>query len=608
MKYSPYEFKREDAFRFARAVNATTYVKGEELVFKVCPFCHGKGPDNEKKFSINLSTGMYHCFRASCGKEGFIIQLAQEFKEFSLGREVDDYYMPSPEKKAFRKPKEPIIPKPRAVEYLASRGISEEIVNKYSITTHKEYEYILMFPFFDENDNLYYVKYRNTNYNGKGNKEWCQKGGTPILFGIKQCNPENRTLIITEGQIDALSVIEAGCENAVSVPMGVNNFRWIPHCWNWINENFDTIIVFGDHENGRITLLEDIKTRFKRLTIKHVREEDYKDCKDANAILQKYGKEQVRICIEEAVLVPVTSVIQLADVENINIYELEKVKSGFKYLDNLLCGGIPFGGVVLISGKSGKGKSTLASQIVLNALRQNYICFAYSGELPNPIFKAWFDYQTAGPHRVIEQRGRFDEVQYVINKENQDKMREWYRGKFFLFDNSNVNEELVDLIKIVEKVIVQYGAKVILLDNLMTAMSETAVKGDNELEKQKNFVNNLRNFGRSYNVLIILVAHKRKNSQGSESGDDISGSSNIYNLALMNISYDADTDIDASERKIKVTKNRYFGKVDNEGFIVKYDERSKRIYNFDDELEFETECFLDKNGFGDINEETPWGQ
>lgn len=606
MKYAPYEFKRDDAFRFAQKVGISCYEKGNELFFKSCPYCHGNGKGNEKSFSINLNTGVFKCFRESCGASGNMIRLSRDF-EFSLGNEVDEYYRPKPNRKTFGKPKAPIRPKPAAVQYLESRGISESIASKYEITTQLKDDTILVFPFYDNKGILSFIKYRKTDYDKAkgGNKEWTEANGTPILFGIKQCNLDNDTLIITEGQIDSLSVAEAGFDNAVSVPTGAKGFTWVPFCWDWINENFKTIIVFGDYEHDHITLLDEIKTRF-RLNIKHVREEDYKDCKDANEILQKYGKDQIRQCIENATIIPVKNVIQLADVQYVNIFDLEKVKSGFKWLDNLLYGGIPFGGVVLISGKSGKGKSTLASQILMNALKQKYICFAYSGELPNYMFKSWFDFQVAGRNHIIEQKGRFGETQYVISKTNQDIIRNWYRDRFYLYDNSYVNNELDDLLKITEEVIRKYGARVILLDNLMTALSETGTKGENELDKQKNFVNALRNIGMTYNVLILLVAHKRKNSFGAENGDDIAGSSNIYNLALMNISYDNDKEIDETERKLCVTKNRYFGKIDTKGITVRFDEKSKRIYGDDDDLDEETDCFKDEDGFLNINTDNPF--
>lgn len=611
MRHGPYQFKRDDAFRFANHVGIKTWVRDGELYFKTCPFCHGQGNENEKKFSINLETGVFHCFRAKCGRSGNMLILAREF-DFSLGTEVDEYYKPKPTRRTFGKLAQ-IVPKPAAVQYLNGRGISQEITERYQITTQREHDNILVFPFINPEGVVSYVKYRDLEYQkgGKKNKEWCQPNGTPILFGMDHCNLENHTLIICEGQIDSLSVTESGIENAVSVPTGARGFTWTPFCWDWIHNNFNTIIVFGDHENGHVTLLDDIKKRFE-LTIRCVREEDYKDCKDANAILQKYGRDQVRACVENATIVPIKDVIQLADVEYVDIYSLEKVKTGFRWLDRLLDGGIPFGGVVLISGKSGLGKSTFASQIVMNAVQQGYVAFAYSGELPNYIFKSWIDFQIAGPNHVIEQRGRFDETTYAISKKNQDIIRNWYRDKIYLYDCSQVSDEVVDLIKIIKRVVVQYNARVILLDNLMTAMSESGTKGENELEKQKNFVNALRNIGMMFNVLILLVAHKRKNSMGSETGDDISGSANIYNLALMNISYDAEKDSDTNDRILRVTKNRYFGKIDTTGIYVHYNEKSKRIFGDQDDVYAETECFRDDEvelmdvPSGDINMDNPF--
>ena len=114
----------------------------------------------------------------------------------------------------------------------------------------------------------------------------------PILFGMYQCNLDNKTLILTEGQLDSLSVTESGIENAVSVPFGKNGFTWIPYCWDWM-QNFDTLIVFGDCENGIITLLDEMRKRF-RGTVKAVQRQDYRGCKDANELLCKYGKDTVR--------------------------------------------------------------------------------------------------------------------------------------------------------------------------------------------------------------------------------------------------------------------------------------------------------------------------
>ena len=290
-----YQFKKEDAFRFAREQGHAYKIVGNEMRFKKCPYCKYETNDKDT-FSINLDTGMFKCMRSTCGAHGNMITLHKDFN-FSLGSYADEYFDRSRQFRTFpRKPKPE--PKPKAIEYMESRGISKAVCEKYSITVSKDDESILVIPFYDEKDELTFIKYRHTDYDPEKHtgKEWCIKDTKPILFGMAQCNLDNKTLIMTEGQIDSLSVAEAGIENAVSVPTGKNGFSWVPYCWDWL-QHFDTLIVFGDREGDSITLLEEMTNRFNGL-VKHVRLEDYKDCKDANDILRKYGAEQIKACIE----------------------------------------------------------------------------------------------------------------------------------------------------------------------------------------------------------------------------------------------------------------------------------------------------------------------
>ena len=139
-------------------------------------------------------------------------------------------------------------------------------------------------------------------------------------------------------------------------------FTWIPHVWDWFSK-FKEIIVFGDYEKGKITLLDELSKRFRDKT-KHIRFEDYQGCKDANEILMKYGKQAVVSAVENAVHIPIDRVVELANIEKVDIYSLPKLATGISELDKLLKGGLYFGQVDIIGGKRGDGKSTLAGQAI----------------------------------------------------------------------------------------------------------------------------------------------------------------------------------------------------------------------------------------------------
>ena len=173
----------------------------------------------------------------------------------------------------------------------------EKQSSSIKITTRKDGDNVLVFPFYDEKNILQFVKYRNAKYNGKGNKEWCEKDTKPILFGMAQCKDFER-LIITEGQIDSMSVAECGYDNAVSVPTGAQGFTWLNHCWEWIVQ-FKTVLVFGDYERGKMTLLDTLQARLPQKVIA-VRAQDYLGEKDANAVLTKFGKQAVCAAVNNA--------------------------------------------------------------------------------------------------------------------------------------------------------------------------------------------------------------------------------------------------------------------------------------------------------------------
>lgn len=578
---SYYEFKESDAWDFLRSSGIAAKQKGEELQFLSCPYCRGGRNGDKGTFSINLRTGQFKCLRSSCSVSGNMVTLAKDFDWFSLGRDVDAYYKAGNRHKyrRFQKKTEPIKPKPAAVTYLESRGISSGTTEKYQITVQTKNENVLVFPFLDAAGVMQFVKYRKTDFDREKDtaKEWCEANCKPILFGMYQCDPGDKTLIMTEGQIDSLSVAESGIENAVSVPTGKNGFTWVPYCWDWLQQ-FETLIVFGDNENGSITLLDDMKRRF-RGTIKAVKQQDYKGCKDANELLQKYGKEAVRRAVERAECVPVQRIIRLSDVKTVDLFSLPKISTGFKTLDKVLAGGIYLGQTVIVTGKRGDGKSTFTSQILVNALDQGIRVLAYSGELPDYFFKRWMDFQAAGKHNVIDRAAENGNISYFVTNEKISKIEEWYRERAYLYDNqSTSDDELEDLLQTIEKAVQQYGIQLVLLDNLMTAL-DVGMSVD-LYRAQSKFVDKLVKMAKRLQVAVILVVHPRKNRFGNDDTDEVSGSADITNKVDIVMTYKRNlASFENAERVVTVSKNRLTGKlaVGEAAIPLYYDEASKRI-------------------------------
>lgn len=580
-----YTYDSNDVIALARSIGAQTRKRGDELFFRYCPYCSGGGHDKET-FSVNLTTGAFKCFRSSCDRHGHFVELARD-----MSFPLDFGYTPRKYRKLEQKQ---ITVRDEAVEYLRSRGISEETARRYEITTRTDRKNVLVFPFFDDKGVMVAAKYRKTDFDPKRdkNKEWFEKDTMPVLFGMNRCRDFGR-LIITEGQLDSLSVADCGIDNAVSVPTGAQGFTWIDNCYEWVHK-FKELVIFGDCEKDRITLVDGISQRFPDKLIKVVRREDYLGEKDANDILRKYGRDAVRKCIESAQVKPVEAVRKLSEVHKVDLEELEHIKTGIYDIDREI-NGLYFGQVALLTGKRGEGKSTLASQICANALDQGYSIFAYSGELPDYHFKHWIDRQLAGSDRVKTYTNDYGKESYYLTDDTVEQINAWYDDRAYIFDNTIVlggRSEEVTLLDCVEKAVCRFGIKLVLIDNLMTALE---VEPTVDLYRaQSEFVKKLKRLAVKLEIAVLLVAHPRKEYGKELDSDSVSGSSDITNAVDIVMTYSSNPDKnDIHQSLIGIPKNRLTGRrlINDERVKVRYSEVSKRVICDNDDPHKVYGCF-----------------
>ena len=170
-----------------------------------------------------------------------------------------------------------------------------------------------------------------------------------------------------------------------------------------------------------------------------------------------------------------------------------------------------------------------------------------------------------------------------------DKLNLWYDDRAYIFDNTAVTSELsvegdkavrtdkISLLGTIEQAICRFNVKLVLIDNLMTALD---VDLSHDLYRaQSDFVNAVKRIAVKYNVAVLLIAHPRKSADGTElNADSVSGSGDITNRVDLVLTYgkNMDSDKDIYQSKIAVVKNRLTGKLTN-SIKVLFSQASKRI-------------------------------
>lgn len=602
---------------------------GEELVFKTCPFCGGGQHHDVDTFAINIEKHTYNCLRGKCAERGTFKELAEKYGEQAdyylewLKENNMEYKKSNQEIKNYTPPKlilENI--NNDIVSYYKNRGISKEVVEKYTFAAKYNNKIFSVFK-FDYNGKHVMNKLRDINYKkgSKYPKEICEKDGLLVLWNIDNIDLE-KPVVITEGMIDALSVIESGYENTVSVPSGTNAFGWIDNCWNTIQKVKQWYIYVDNDEAGE-KLKQELILKLgedKCTIVSH-------DLKDANDEIKAYGKEIVKSFIDKAIKKSINGVVNISDVKCIDLNKIEKVKTGLSFLDKGL-GGFLFPALNVWTGKRGSGKSTLLYQSLLSCFESNKNVFVYSGELSNSLFKLWIYCQIATEKHLNK---TFDEViqdyDYRPNQEAIKAIDKYLDKKLWLYDDKEVNKEDA-LIEKMQQCYERYDCRVFVIDNL-TTLKFNPNKGG-KYEAQSDFTDRLRNFAIKNNVNINLVVHPRK-SQGRNKqfdNDDVGGTGDITNLAyaVINVkrieSPDDLTEKDIENlRKIRmetvngiaeVTKNRIYSKTNFRNYF-QFNFKSKRFYSLSVNQNLSWEKYLPigyedslGNKYKKVEEKAPW--
>ena len=584
----------------------------DEKNLKACCPYHN---EDTASFIYNKKAYNWHCF--GCNKTIDIIDVLMEkgntFLEavkYLFEKADMEYSFGEKDVKTKRNYKypheEPINKKENVITYWGKRGISKNVIDYLDIREDKFGNGV--FNFYDTNDVLTMVKYRPARSVDKTNgeiKNWCQKDAdtTPLLFNMNRIN-NSKPLLITEGETDCASAIEAGYLNTVSVPLGAGNFHWIEENWDWLN-GFDSIIVWSDNDEAGEKMRKECIYRLGTwrtkyiLTPNYFEKEDGKKVllKDINDCLQIGGKEFVMNLISEAKDVPVKSVVDYSEIEELDISQMGGIQTGIKPLDNELLK-IFYGTLTVLSGRPGSGKTSIIDQAIARTIDEGSPVFLFSKEMPERMSANWFNTIIAGRRNMVEKTSREGKRYHVVPQKTQKKMQDFYKSKLFIYRDDEPND-VDSVLKSAEECVRKFGCKFIVLDNLM--MIDLNCSESDKNTAQTNLINSLIKFAAKFNVAVVLIAHPRKTQDTNSDIEmyDISGTSNIINLAMRSIGLRRVSKKEKNDPKSKwgkydvvltVIKDRLLGKADFQMWLW-YDIVSRRFYT--DYEEYDTKFAWD---------------
>lgn len=298
-----------------------------------CPQCSDARKNKaDKPLSVNITTGDFNCH--NCGWKGNVR---------SHDRKRDA--------KRYEKPPNHLIKsiqlKDAVEKWFNGRAISRLTLDKFLVFSKMEWmpqtqkeESCICFPYFRDGE-LVNIKYRD------GRKSFKLVKDAELIFYNLQTIGDKKHCIITEGEIDCMSVYEAGygadkkaneetgeLENeqfskwsVVSVPNGASagnqRLDYLDNCSDWFLGLHEIIIATDNDAPGK-SLRDEL---LRRLGVERCKIINYpieevvplenglkRRCKDFNEVLMYLGKDAVINTIENAEFVPVDGVYYLEDI------------------------------------------------------------------------------------------------------------------------------------------------------------------------------------------------------------------------------------------------------------------------------------------------------
>jgi len=483
----------------------------------LCPQCsHDRKNKTDKCLSVNMLDGLFNCH--NCGFKGCAKVFDKPKKEYTkpvprLTKMSDDFVKWFEDKREISN------------NTLLRFGITE--ATEWMQKAQKEIR-VICFNYLKDGQ-LVNIKFRGAH------KDFKLSGGSELIFYNLDAIKDEKEVVICEGEIDCLSLYEAGIYNAVSVPNGASKgnqkLEYLDNCWEYF-EDKERIILMTDGDEPGMMLRDELARRLgKDRCLKVTYPEG---CKDANEVLLKYGKETLLSIKEAATQWPVEGVVLMDEMFD-TILDYYKNgypagdKAGIIGLDDHLS--FSKGQLTIVTGIPGSGKDEFFNWVMA--------CLAKNCDWR---FGIW-NFEEPKEFHVCKLIEKFTDKSFMFRKDSFHRINdaEFSYGvsmvdkHFIHIDTDTVDITMPSICVKIKQLVKRYGINGVMI-NPWNWLDNRRRPGITETEYVSEALSELLLTLKQTDVHCFLIAHPTKVPKDDKTGMfkipslyNINGSAHFYN-------------------------------------------------------------------------------
>jgi twinkle protein len=386
---------------------------------------------------------------------------------------------------------------------LSNRNISEKTAEFFK--TYKEGT-LLRHYYFDVDGNLVGAKVRTVD------KDFRCEGVVKTLFGMqnfrrKTTNKVNK-LVITEGEMDAMSVWEAQPNwDVVSIPNGAASAKKaIQHNYEWINY-YDKIVLFFDNDKAGQDGAKEAASVLPPGKVYIGFLDDYKDASEA---LQDNNHEAIRaVCNYDHLQYKPDGIVDAKNLLDVITTPSPAADHDYPFqgLQSKLHG-IRYGELVTITAGSGIGKSSFCRELGTNLLSKGERVGYLALEESNRRTALGLMSAAVGKSLHIGEHERS-----ALTQAYQETIANW---NLYLFDGFGSFDPDI-IYNRIEYLAAGLDCRIIFLDHLSILLS--GLDGD-ERKMIDTTMTRLRSLVERTGISLFLVSHLRRTTQSDKNHEE----------------------------------------------------------------------------------------